>query len=327
MDVTERNIEEFAPLFTSLETEIGKAVIGQKSIVRNVLTCMIAGGNVLLEGLPGLGKTQMVKAVAKAFSLSFSRIQFTPDLMPSDVTGTDMLARKNDGSNAFAFRKGPIFANIVLADEINRATPKTQSALLEAMQEYTVTAGNTTHALPAPFFVLATQNPLEMEGTYPLPEAQMDRFMMKLNVDAPNRDELLRILELTTGASVEMPNAAADAARLLEMRATAKQVPVARPVAEYAASLVLRTNPQSEDAPDFVKKYVRYGASPRGAQAFLSAARVYALLDGRYNVAFDDIDALAPAVLRHRIFLNFDALADGVTPDILIQKLRTRANG
>jgi len=318
----EQSIQAFAPRFHTLEAEIGKAIIGQKDIVRDVLTCMVAGGNVLLEGLPGLGKTQLVKAVAKATSLSFSRIQFTPDLMPADVTGTDVLVKRADGSSAFAFQKGPIFANIVLADEINRATPKTQSALLEAMQERTVTAGGLTHTLPAPFFVLATQNPLEMEGTYPLPEAQMDRFMFKLNVSFPTRDELLDILDLTTGAGGVEPDQAADAALLLEMRETARRVPVARPVAEYAAGMILRTNPQSDDAPEFVKKYVRYGASPRGAQAFLFAAKVYALLDGRFNAAFADIDALAANVLRHRVFLNFDALADGVTPEAVIEQVR-----
>ena len=317
-----QNIKTFKPLFNALEAEVGKAVIGQKDIVRNVLICMIAGGNVLLEGLPGLGKTQMVKAVAKAVSLQFSRIQFTPDLMPADVTGTDVLERREDGGGTFAFRQGPIFANIVLADEINRATPKTQSALLEAMQEQTVTAGNVTHKLPAPFFVLATQNPLEMEGTYPLPEAQMDRFMCKLNVGAPNLDELLQILELTTGAGGAELNPVADADALLTMRETARSVPVASAVASYAAQMVLRTNPQATDAPDYVKKYVRYGASPRGAQAFLSAAKVRALLDGRYNVAFEDIDALADPVLRHRIFLNFDALADGVSPENVIEQVR-----
>jgi len=331
MEMNEQNIQAFAPLFHALEAEVGKAVVGQKDIVRNVLICMVAGGNVLLEGLPGLGKTQMVKAVAKAFSLAFSRIQFTPDLMPSDVTGTDVLERREDGGGTFAFREGPVFANIVLADEINRATPKTQSALLEAMQEQTVTAGNVTHKLPAPFFVLATQNPLEMEGTYPLPEAQMDRFMCKLNVSAPTMEELLQILELTTGVGGEEPKPVADAAKLLEMRAMARNVPVAQAVAAYAAGLVLRTNPQAAAAPEYVKKYVRYGASPRGAQAFLSAAKVRALLDGRYNVAFEDIDALAAPMLRHRVFLNFDALADGVSPEDVVEQVRlslqTKANG
>jgi len=322
METTEQSIRAFAPLFRALEAEIGKAVVGQANIVRDVLACMVAGGNVLLEGLPGLGKTQMVKSVAKAVSLSFSRIQFTPDLMPSDVTGTDVLVKREDGSSAFSFRKGPIFANIVLADEINRATPKTQSALLEAMQERTVTAGGMTHTLPAPFFVLATQNPLEMEGTYPLPEAQMDRFMCKLIVSFPSQEELLRILDLTTGAGGDEPMPIADANTLLEMRNTARSVPVAQAVSEYAAAMILRTNPQSPDAPDFVKKYVRYGASPRGAQAFLSAAKVYALLDDRVNVAFADIDALANAVLRHRVFLNFEALADGVTPEAVIEQVR-----
>jgi len=326
MEPNEQNIHAFAPLFHALEAEIGKAVIGQKQIVRDVLTCMVAGGNVLLEGLPGLGKTQLVKAVAKAVSLSFSRIQFTPDLMPSDVTGTDVLVKLPDGSSAFSFQNGPIFANIVLADEINRATPKTQSALLEAMQERTVTAGTVTHQLPAPFFVLATQNPLEMEGTYPLPEAQMDRFMFKLNVSFPNREELLQILDLTTGAGGAEASPVADATALLTMRETARGVPVAQAVMEYAAGMILRTNPQTADAPEFVRKYVRYGASPRGAQAFLSAARVYALLDGRYNVAFADIDALSDAVLRHRIFLNFEALADGVTPEAVVEQVRLSLN-
>lgn len=321
MKIDEGNIKHFAEQFYQIEKEIGRSIIGQKDIIRGVLICMIAGGNVLLEGLPGLGKTQLVKTIGKVLDLEFSRIQFTPDLMPADVVGTNIIVKKADGGSEFQFQKGPVFANIVLADEINRATPKTQSAMLEAMQEKTVTVGNTTYQLPQPFFVLATQNPLEMEGTYPLPEAQMDRFMCKLDVKFPSHQELAQIVALTTGAEEKEIDKVCDGQRLLEMREIAKHVPIAKPVADYAMDLILKGHPESEAAPEITKKYVRYGASPRGAQAIITAARIQALLEGRYNVAFEDIQKMAYPTLRHRLFLNFEALADGVTADTLLHTL------
>ena len=282
----EEKIQQFASDFFRVEEEIGSVIIGQKELVRNVLTAMVAGGNVLLEGMPGLGKTQLVKAVGDAVDLHFSRIQFTPDLMPADVTGTTVMNREENGNMSFVFRKGPIFANLVLADEINRATPKTQSALLEAMQEHTVTGGSQTYRLEEPFFVLATQNPLETEGTYPLPEAQMDRFLFKLDVAFPNKEELMKIVLSTTDGKVHRASKVMDGKRLLQMREIAQQVPVAEPVAEYLMDLILKTHPENTEAPEVVRQYVRYGASPRGAQAFLQAAIILALLAGRYHVAY-----------------------------------------
>lgn len=304
-----------------MEEEIGSVIIGQKELVRNVLTAMVAGGNVLLEGMPGLGKTQLVKAVGDAVDLHFSRIQFTPDLMPADVTGTTVMNREENGNMSFVFRKGPIFANLVLADEINRATPKTQSALLEAMQEHTVTGGSQTYPLEEPFFVLATQNPLETEGTYPLPEAQMDRFLFKLDVTFPNKEELMKIVLSTTDGKVHRASKVMDGKRLLQMREIAQQVPVAEPVAEYLMDLILKTHPENPEAPEVVRQYVRYGASPRGAQAVLQAARIFALLAGRYHVAYEDIKQAAKPALRHRIFLNFEGMAEGKTPDEIIEAL------
>lgn len=317
----EENIQLFAEQFAQIENEIGKGIIGQKDLVRGVLTAMIAGGNVLLEGQPGLGKTQLVKTVGKVLDLAFSRIQFTPDLMPADVTGTNVMVKDEKEHMQMQFRKGPIFSNIVLADEINRATPKTQSALLEAMQEHTVTSDSKTYTLPEPFFVLATQNPLESEGTYPLPEAQMDRFLFKLDVAFPNKEELLQIVTTTTTGKVAMPQAVCSGQKLLEMRQTAQEVPVATAVAEYIMDVVLKTHPEYDEAPEMVKKYVRYGASPRGAQAIMMTARVYALLAGRYNVAYEDVKAVAKAALRHRVFLNFEGVADGITVDDVIEAL------
>lgn len=319
--------EDFAECFTIIEKEVAKAIVGQKQIVRQLLTAMVAGGNVLLEGLPGLGKTQMVKAVSQSLGMKFSRIQFTPDLMPSDITGTDIIVKLPDGNSGFKFQKGPIFANLVLADEINRATPKTQSSLLEAMQEKTVTIGGITYKIEEPFFVLATQNPLEMEGTYPLPEAQMDRFMFKLEVDFPAKDELLRIIDITTKPSAEEPSKVFDGLVILELRRIAQEVPIASAVSEYAAELVLKTHPSYPSAPAEVKKYVRYGASPRGAQALISGARILALLDGRYNVSFDDINTLAFPSLRHRLFLNFEAMAEGLSADDILSYVIKQTNG
>lgn len=317
----EEKIQQFASDFFRVEEEIGSVIIGQKELVRNVLTAVVAGGNVLLEGMPGLGKTQLVKAVGDAVDLEFSRIQFTPDLMPADVTGTTVMNREENGNMSFVFRKGPIFANLVLADEINRATPKTQSALLEAMQEHTVTGGSQTYRLEEPFFVLATQNPLETEGTYPLPEAQMDRFLFKLNVAFPNKEELMKIVLTTTDGKVHRASKVMDGKRLLQMREIAQQVPVAEPVAEYLMDLILKTHPENPEAPEVVRQYVRYGASPRGAQAVLQAARIFALLAGRYHVAYEDIKQAAKPALRHRIFLNFEGMAEGKTSDEIIEAL------
>ena len=317
----EEKIQQFASDFFRVEEEIGRVIIGQKELVRNVLTAMVAGGNVLLEGMPGLGKTQLVKAVGDAVDLHFSRIQFTPDLMPADVTGTTVMNREENGNMSFVFRKGPIFANLVLADEINRATPKTQSALLEAMQEHTVTGGSQTYRLEEPFFVLATQNPLETEGTYPLPEAQMDRFLFKLDVAFPNKEELMKIVLSTTDGKVHRVSKVMDGKRLLQMREIAQQVPIAEPVAEYLMDLILKTHPENSEAPEVVRQYVRYGASPRGAQAVLQAARIFALLAGRYHVAYEDIKQAAKPALRHRIFLNFEGMAEGKTPDEIIEAL------
>lgn len=321
MTIEESKIKDFYDDFHKIETEISCAIVGQKEIVRNVLVAMIAGGNVLLEGLPGLGKTQLVKTVGRVLDLGFSRIQFTPDLMPADVTGTNIMVKKQDGSSVFEFQKGPIFSNLVLADEINRATPKTQSALLEAMQERTVTSGNFTYSLPAPYFVLATQNPLEMDGTYPLPEAQMDRFLFKLEVLFPSKEELYEIVTMTTTAAEKEPQKVCGGEKILEMREIAKMVPVAKPVGEYIMDLVLKSHPDQMQAPEQVKKYVRYGASPRGAQAILTAARIYALLSGRFNVSFEDVAKVAKPSLRHRLFLNFEASADGITTDNMIDIL------
>ena len=317
----EEKIQQFASDFFRVEEEMGSVIIGQKELVRNVLTAMVAGGNVLLEGMPGLGKTQLVKAVGDAVDLEFSRIQFTPDLMPADVTGTTVMNREENGNMSFVFRKGPIFANLVLADEINRATPKTQSALLEAMQEHTVTGGSQTYRLEEPFFVLATQNPLETEGTYPLPEAQMDRFLFKLDVAFPNKEELMKIVLTTTDGKVHRASKVMDGKRLLQMREIAQQVPVAEPVAEYLMDLILKTHPENPEAPEVVRQYVRYGASPRGAQAVLQAARIFALLAGRYHVAYEDIKQAAKPALRHRIFLNFEGMAEGKTSDGIIEAL------
>ena len=314
----EQKIKSFADDFKRIEDEISKDIIGQKDVIHKIIISMIADGNVLLEGLPGTGKTQLVKTVAKVMDLSFSRIQFTPDLMPADVTGTNMMDAE---SGSVSFKKGPVFANIVLADEINRATPKTHSALLEAMQEKTVTAGNTTYSLPDPFFVLATQNPLELEGTYPLPEAQLDRFIFKLDVKFPSKEELLDIVSITTGEREAQAQKLFTGDKIKEMRDIALEVPVADAVAEYAMDIIIKSHPELDASPEAVKKYVRYGSSPRGAQAIIRTARINALSKGRYNVAYEDIKDVAYDVLRHRVFLNFEALSDGVKVEDIIDEL------
>lgn len=314
----EGKIRAFADDFRRIEDEISKDIIGQKDVIHKIIISMIADGNVLLEGLPGTGKTQLVKTVARVMDLSFSRIQFTPDLMPADVTGTNMMDAE---SGMVTFKKGPVFANIVLADEINRATPKTHSALLEAMQEKTVTAGNTTYPLPDPFFVLATQNPLELEGTYPLPEAQLDRFIFKLDVKFPEKSELLDIVKLTTGKGEARAQKLFDGNKIKEMRDISLDVPVADAVADYAMDVIIRSHPEIDGAPEAVKKYVRYGSSPRGAQAIIKTARINALSKGRFNVAYEDIRDVAYDVLRHRVFLNFEAVSDGVRVEDIIDEL------
>jgi MoxR-like ATPase len=302
----------------ALEQEIGRVIVGQESTVRGVVIALLAGGHVLLEGLPGLGKTMLVRTLAEALHLRYSRIQFTPDLMPADVFGTNILAEDSAGNRHFAFQEGPIFANLVLADEINRATPKTQSALLEAMQEQTVTIANDVHQLPQPFFVLATQNPIEMEGTYPLPEAELDRFFFKLNVSYPNREQLAEIVRRTTGGLEAPVRRVADGQMIAQMQTLARQVPVANHVVDYAVRLVLSTHPDTENAPEPARRYVRYGASPRAAQAMVLAAKIYALLMGRFNVAYEDIRRVAPPALRHRLILNFEAEAKAVSTDQVV---------
>jgi MoxR-like ATPase len=315
-------VEQFREQASKIENEVGRVIVGQSDVVRHVLVSILAGGHVLLEGVPGLGKTMLIRTLGEVLDLKFSRIQFTPDLMPSDIIGTEILSDSN-GQREFRFRHGPLFANLVLADEINRATPKTQSALLEAMQEGSVTVAQQTHYLAEPFFVMATQNPLEMEGTYPLPEAQLDRFFFKVNVNLPNVSEMVEIMERTTGKDSPTASKTVSGAEIVHMRELARGVPIASHVKEFIARLVLATHPEDPNGSPLVKKFVRYGVSPRGAQALALGAKVTALLNGRFNVAFDDIKAVAPAALRHRLLLNFDGLAEGVKTDDVINELLT----
>ena len=320
-EIPEMTVPQFRDLAAAIEAEVGKVIVGQGDVVRHVLSCIIAGGHALLEGVPGLGKTMLIKTLAEALELRFARIQFTPDLMPADIVGTDILEETGDGRRQFRFQPGPVFANLVLADEINRATPKTQSALLEGMQEHAVTVAKRTYKLDEPFFVLATQNPIEMEGTYPLPEAQLDRFLFKVNVDFPSSGELVEILARTTGRQSPAARKAASGAQILGMGRLARQIPAASHVAEFVARLVVASHPEHESAPPMVKQFLRYGASPRGAQALILGAKITALFAGRLNVAFDDVAAVAPAALRHRLLLNFEGQAEGVTTDAVIQEL------
>jgi MoxR-like ATPase len=314
------SVADFRDSAADIEAEVGKVIVGQKDVVRHVLISILAGGHVLLEGVPGLGKTMLIRTLGQALHLDFSRIQFTPDLMPADITGTEIMEEGQDGHRAFRFQQGPVFANLILADEINRATPKTQSAMLEAMQEKTVTVANQTYTLPAPFFVLATQNPLEMEGTYPLPEAQLDRFLFKVNVLFPSADELTEILARTTGQENPTAESAADGERIIAMQQLARQVPVPSHVSEYISRFVVATHP-GRSASGLVNQYVRYGSSPRGAQALVLGAKITALFAGRYNVSFDDVTAVAPAALRHRLLLNFEGQAEGIQTDDVITDL------
>jgi len=316
--------ETYAETARAIEREIGRVIVGQRELVRLVLITMLCEGHALLEGVPGLGKTQLLKTLAEAIDVEFRRIQFTPDLMPADIVGTQILEEDEEGRRRFEFRAGPVFANLVLADEINRATPKTQSALLEAMQERRVTVAGETRELPRPFFVMATQNPLEMEGTYPLPEAQLDRFLVKALVPFPDAAELATILERTTGHQVARPSAAADGPTLRAMIELTREVPIASHLTTHAVDLVLASHPDQRTAPDEVKRYVRFGSSPRGAQAMILAAKACALLDGRPNVSADDLRWLAPAVLRHRLVVGYEATADGVAADDLVAAILDR---
>lgn len=301
-----------AERIAACEREIQKGIIGQREIIRQVMLALLTGGNVLLEGMPGLGKTRLVSTISKVFELPFKRIQFTPDLMPGDVTGTNVIV-KNESGSAFSFQRGPIFASLILADEINRATPKTQSALLEAMQEHTVTVGNDSHALEEPFFVLATQNPIENEGTYPLPEAQLDRFMFKILVRFPDREELKGIVALTEGAQEPEIEKCMDGEGLLAARSLVNEIPIAGAVMDYLLDIVMETHAANP--------YIREGASPRAAQAMLRASRAKAFLEGRFNVAFQDVEEAAYPVLRHRIISSFDAISEGVGEEEIIRRI------
>ena len=323
MQVAEQSmsVSDFRELTATIENEVGHIMVGQRDVVREVLICIIAGGHALLEGVPGLGKTMLIRTLADSLDLQFGRIQFTPDLMPADITGTNILMESETRERTFAFQRGPVFSNLVLADEINRATPKTQAALLEAMQEKTCSVANVIHPMLEPFFVLATQNPLEMEGTYPLPEAQLDRFLFKLIVQFPTEADLLEILRRTTAGLQLEVKPVADGKAILELGKLARQVPIASSVTDYVVRLVMATHPNNPRATSTVKQYVRYGVSPRGAQSIVLGSKIRAIIDGRLNVAFDDIRSVALPALRHRLILNFEAEASGVTADDVLANL------
>ena len=312
--------ERFADIASAIEREVGVFIVGQEQLVRQTLISLLAGSHALLEGVPGLGKTMLVRAMSEALDLGFSRIQFTPDLMPADIVGTNIIVEEG-GERRFRFQQGPIFSNLVLADEINRATPKTQSALLEAMQEHRVTVAKQQYTLSEPFFVLATQNPLEMEGTYPLPEAQLDRFFFKIDVPFPSEDDLVRIMERTTGVEQPAVGKAATGADVVSMQRLARDVPIASHVMAYAIRILRGTHPETERVPEIVRSFVRYGASPRGAQAIVLGAKIHALLDGRFNVAYSDVQAVAAPALRHRIILNFEGEAEGISTDSVVRAI------
>src|SRR6187399_508 len=304
----EITVEQFAELAAGIESEVKRVIVGQDELVRQTLICLIANGHALLEGVPGLGKTMLVRTFADVIDCTFNRIQFTPDLMPADIIGTNVLIEQ-DGQRQFRFQPGPVFANLLLADEINRATPKTQSALLEAMQEQQVSVARDRHKLEPPFFVLATQNPLEMEGTYPLPEAQLDRFLLKVMVPFPSEEDLIAIIDRTTGAEI------------VEMQRLARAVPIAPHITAYAVSVLSATHPDNRRAPGLVRQYVRYGGSPRGAQALVTAGKILALMDGRFNVSVDDVRAAALPALRHRVILNFEGEAEGITTEAVVRSI------
>ena len=318
---SEDKISKFRATYDALTAEIGKVIVGQKTIVDGTVNALFANGHVLLEGVPGLGKTLLVRTLSQVLDLSFNRIQFTPDLMPADVIGTNMVHETSDGKRAFDFQHGPIFSHLILADEINRATPKTQSAMLEAMQEGSVTAGGKIRKLDSPFFVLATQNPIDQEGTYPLPEAQLDRFFYKLLVGYPSADELSEVIARTTEENQVQVNKVVDGHALSELQLMVKQVPVASHVKDYAIRLVLASHPNTETALEITNKFLRFGSSPRGAQSLLLGAKVRALTEGRFNVSFDDIHAVALPALRHRLIINFEAEAEGITTDHILDKI------
>jgi MoxR-like ATPase len=320
-ELSKERVAQFRRNYFQLTEELGKRIVGYRNVIDQVLTAMMAGGNLLLEGVPGLGKTLLVRTIGEATQLLFHRIQFTPDLMPADITGTNIIHNDEKGGRTFRFQPGPIFANLVLADEINRATPKTQSAALEAMQEGCVTVGGTTHPLPDPFWVLATQNPIEMEGTYPLPEAQIDRFIYKVDVRPQGEDELLGIIQRTTGDDRAEIKPVLNREQIIDMQATVRQVMAAEFVQRYAARIALGTHPGSEHAHEMVRRYVRFGVSPRGVQALILCAKVRALLNERFSISCEDIREVASPALRHRIIRNFEAEAEGVTSDVLLAKL------
>ena len=320
----EEQISQFRNDYTKLKSEIGKVIVGHEDIVDGTLIAVFAGGHVLLEGVPGLGKTLLVRTLSEALDLSFSRIQFTPDLMPADILGTNLVVENAEGRKEFQFQKGPIFAHLVLADEINRATPKTQSAMLEAMQEKSVTAGGEIRKLVSPFFVLATQNPIDQEGTYPLPEAQLDRFFFKLVVTYPSGDELTEVINRTTeGRKIDVENIL-DGNKICEYQDLVRQVPVPEHVKDYAVRLILATHPQTETAADITNQYLRFGSSPRGAQTLILAAKVRALTEGRFNVSFDDIQKSILPTLRHRLIPNFEAEAEGITTDHVLKEIEAK---
>ena len=317
----ERRVGEFRDHFNRVCEEVSRVIVGNDDVIAGVMTCLLVKGHVLLEGIPGVGKTKLVQTLADVTHLKFSRIQFTPDLMPGDIIGTNVVREDASGKKFFEFQQGPIFANMVLADEINRATPKTQSALLEAMQENSVSAGGATHDLDQPFFVLATQNPIEMEGTYPLPEAQMDRFLFKLRLDFPGPDQLYNIVERTTQQAEPDVARVLEQHQILEMRDTARSVPVAKPVMEYAIAITLATHPESDKGHEMAKKYVRFGSSPRGVQSLILGAKVNALISGRVHVSCEDIRAVARPALRHRVLLNFEAEAERIDTDEILNQI------
>jgi MoxR-like ATPase len=317
----EQRVQEFIDGFQSLRSEVRKVIVGHDEVIRHVLIGLFAGGHVLLEGVPGLGKTLLIRTLSESLDLTFSRIQFTPDLMPGDIIGTNIIVEDADGRKHFQFQRGPIFGHILLADEVNRATPKTQSALLEGMQEGSVTVSGTSNPLPSPFFVLATQNPIEMEGTYPLPEAQLDRFLFKLRVQYPALEELTEIIDRTTHVREVHVQRVMTGPQVLAYRELVREIPVASHVRDLASLIVLATHPQWERAPEAARRFIRYGASPRGAQALVLGAKVRALSEGRFNVSVEDLRAIALPALRHRIILNFEGEAEGVDPDRLITQL------
>ena len=315
------SVDSFRQTVAAIEQEIGKVIVGQQKLIRQLLITLMGGGNALLEGAPGLGKTMLVNTLADVIHCSFSRIQFTPDLMPADIVGTTVIAADEMGQRYFRFEPGPIFANIVLADEINRATPKTQSALLEGMQEGRVTVARATYELDRPFFVLATQNPLEMEGTYPLPEAQLDRFFFHINFEFPTHNELVEIANRTTGADESIPAVVTSGQTIIAMQRLARQVPIAQHLTAYAVKLLEATHPQNANAPDYVRRYVRYGGSPRGMQAMIIGAKINALIDSRHNVDAHDLQSVMLPALRHRLILNFEGQAEGISPDDILQQI------